>query len=176
MQKLETMGLLGLGTPESAPTGKFAHRAAEAPIRPLGARTLSLREAEEQMTSAAPGTAPGDRVVPTVPRPSAPVSTSGTRRTPPAAADSSPVAPEVPPTRDADGALWITERQAAGPLPAGRYKYRTRSGSVTTVETGESACLMGRKLRLHARANDAVVRHLEHERAIQESWFKGERC
>jgi hypothetical protein len=79
-----------------------------------------------------------------------------------------------PPTRDDNGALWITEAQAAAALPPGRYRYRNAVGSVITIERGESACALGRKLRVHSRSGDAMLRQQEHEKAIQKSWLR--RC
>jgi hypothetical protein len=184
MQKLENMNLMGILRPETftpnavnAEPMKVAQNPAQTPMQPLGARTLTLAQAQ-QITSAALGTSP-DRRVPTVQRPSARVTSTGVRRIPPRlAADPFSVATEVPPQakRDAEGAVLITEKQAAGYLPDGRYRVHANGRILRTIEIGGAWCAEGLRLVRTRKGTEAAQRRIEKEKVIQDDLFGEIRC
>jgi hypothetical protein len=170
MQRLDQMNLIGLlRTPETSRVLKTPPVPENPALHPAKA-LLTLAQAQQIMTSAALGTNP-DRRVPTVQRPSAPVTSAGVRRTPPrSAADTSTTASEVPPQakRDKDGAVQITEKQANGYLPNGRYRVRHFDGRTTTIEIGSEWCAEGLRLVRTRKGDEAAQRRIEKEKAIQD--------
>jgi hypothetical protein len=77
--------------------------------------------------------------------------------------------PVVRAKRDADNAVVISEAQARGFLPPGRYRVQRGDGSVIcTREIGESWCKEGLRLR----QQKAAERRIAKERAIQDLLFE----
>lgn len=136
MQKLESMGLKGLlKTPQAIPpseTVKVREIPALTSIPPLGARTLSLSEAQSITKTAAPST--GE----TVPRPTS---------IPPSV--ESPVGVRAAQCDDS-GRTWVSEAKAkGGNLPNGNFIFRDRYGNVHRLDIGELACHRARRAALY---------------------------
>jgi hypothetical protein len=78
-----------------------------------------------------------------------------------------------PGERDRDGAMWISETQARGDLPDGKYRYRDAEGRVVSVDRGRAACIESVLLRRNNKSGklEAAKQKIRDEFAAQDKIF-----